>query len=187
MAEEIAPSEDVPLTEDEKKTLHQIARAAIEKQLGNKTDPPKTASKTLKEKRGAFVSLHSHDRLRGCIGYVHGVKPLADTISDMAVAAAFQDPRFSPVKKDELPDLDIEISVLTPMRKIDDINEIEVGKHGLMMIKGACSGLLLPQVATQYHWDRDTFLAQTCNKAGLPSNAWQDRNTEIYIFSAQVF
>lgn len=187
MADQNISSADASLTEEEKRTLHQIARTAIEKKLDRETAVPEAATETLREKRGAFVSLHTHGQLRGCIGYVHGIKPLAQTINDMAIAAAFQDPRFPPLKKDELSDLDIEISVLTPMKKISDISEIEVGKHGLMMIKGGCSGLLLPQVATQYHWDRTTFLAQTCNKAGLPSNAWQDRDTEIYIFSAEVF
>ena len=176
------------LTDDEKKTLHTIALTAIKKRLGNKSSAiPQTTANTLIEKRGAFVSLHKHGQLRGCIGYVHGVKPLAETINDMAIAAAFQDPRFPPLKENELSDLDIEISVLTPMKQISDINQIEVGKHGLMMIKGPYSGLLLPQVATQYNWDRQTFLSETCQKAGLPANAWKEEDTEIYIFSADIF
>ena len=105
----------------------------------------------------------------------------------MAVAAAFEDPRFSPVTADELKELDVEISVLTPFRKIENIEEIQVGVHGLYMKKGFYSGLLLPQVATEYHWDRKTFLEQTCRKAGLPSTAWQDKDIEIYIFSADIF
>lgn len=181
-------SADNLLTEDEKNDLHKIARTAIEKKLANESNPkPTGTTNTLKEKRGAFVTLHKNGQLRGCIGYVHAVKPLAETINDMALAAAFQDPRFPPVKKDELPDLDIEMSVLTPMKRIMDINEIEVGKHGLMMIKGSSSGLLLPQVATQYNWDRNTFLSQTCYKAGLPMDAWKDDDIEIYIFSAEIF
>ncbi len=176
------------LTEDEKSSLHKIAITAIKKRLNNEAPAkPDAATDTLNEKRGAFVSLHKHGQLRGCIGYVHAVKPLAETINDMASAAAFQDPRFPPLKEDELSDLDIEISVLTPMKQIKDITEIEVGKHGLMMIKGPYSGLLLPQVATQYNWDRQTFLSQTCNKAGLPVDAWKEEDIEIYIFSAEIF
>ena len=188
MDEKAKTSTEKNLTDDEKRTLHNIALTAIKKRLKNKSSAiPQTTANTLNEKRGAFVSLHKHGQLRGCIGYVQGVKPLAETINDMAIAAAFQDPRFPPLKENELSDLDIEISVLTPMKQISDINQIEVGKHGLMMIKGPYSGLLLPQVATQYNWDRQTFLSETCQKAGLSANAWKDEDTEIYIFSADIF
>ena len=181
-------STETNLTDDEKKTLHNIALAAIKKRLGNEPPVlPKSTTDTLNEKRGAFVSLHKHGQLRGCIGYVHGVKPLAKAINDMAIAAAFQDPRFSTLQENELSDLDIEISVLTPMKQISNINEIEVGKHGLMMIKGPYSGLLLPQVATQYNWDRQTLLSETCHKSGLSADAWKNDDTEIYIFSAEIF
>ena len=176
------------LTNDEKKTLHNIALTAITKKLRNESPVlPMAKTDTLNEKRGAFVSLHKNGQLRGCIGYVHGVKPLAEAINDMAIAAAFQDPRFSTLQENELSDLDIEISVLTPMKQISNINEIEVGKHGLMMIKGPYSGLLLPQVATQYNWDRQTFLSETCHKSGLSADAWKNDDTEIYIFSAEIF
>ena len=106
---------------------------------------------------------------------------------EMAQAAAFQDPRFPPLAKNELIDLDIEISVLTPFRLIQDVKEIQVGQHGLYIEKGGYSGLLLPQVATEYHWDRRTFLEHTCLKAGLPGDAWQDKKTKIYVFSAEIF
>jgi AmmeMemoRadiSam system protein A len=105
----------------------------------------------------------------------------------MAIAAGFQDPRFEPVREDELEDLDIEISVLTPLKKIEDIKEIEVGKHGIYIAKHAYHGLLLPQVATNYGWNKKMFLEQTCIKAGLPKDAWFDIDTEIYIFSADIF
>ena len=105
----------------------------------------------------------------------------------MALAAAFNDPRFDPLSQKEIEDLDIEISVLTPLRQISDSNEIEVGKHGLMIINGLYSGLLLPQVATQYGWNRETFLEYTCMKAGLNGDAWKDKNSKIFIFSADVF
>ena len=181
-------STETNLTDDEKMTLHNIALTAIKKRLENKSSAiPQTTADTLNEKRGVFVSLHKHGQLRGCIGYVHGFKPLAKAINDMAIAAAFRDPRFTTLKENELSDLDIEISVLTPMKQISDIKQIKVGKHGLMMIKGPYSGLLLPQVATQYNWDRQTFLSETCHKAGLPVDAWKDDEIEIYIFSAEIF
>jgi AmmeMemoRadiSam system protein A len=179
---------DLGLTDQEKKYLHTLARSVIESRTTGTSQPGFAApTATLQEKRGAFVSLHSKGQLRGCIGYIHAVKPLYRTIQDMALAAAFQDPRFPPLSKDELADLDIEISVLTPMREITDISEIEVGKHGLLLIQGNYSGLLLPQVATEYGWGREEFLGHTCMKAGLPTAAWKDQNTKIFVFSADVF
>jgi hypothetical protein len=179
---------DLGLSGDEKKTLHQIAKAVIEnKAIGKPVPEFKIDSPVLKENRGAFVSLHKKGQLRGCIGYIEGKGPLHKTIEEMAEAAAFRDPRFSPVAEKELSELDIEISVLTPLRKITDIQEIEVGKHGIYIKKGWYSGLLLPQVATEYGWDRKTFLEHTCQKAGLPSSAWKDKDIEIYIFSADIF
>jgi uncharacterized protein len=105
----------------------------------------------------------------------------------MSLAAAFHDPRFHPVNRDELKDLKLEISVLSPLREIVDVNEIEVGRHGLYIVKGVFSGLLLPQVATEYRWDRTTFLRETCRKAGLPPQAWKDEDVRIFVFSAEVF
>lgn len=179
---------DLGLSGDEKKTLHQIAKTVIENKARGKPIPGfKIDFPVLKENRGAFVSLHKKGQLRGCIGYIEGRGPLHKTIEEMAEAAAFRDPRFSPVTEKELPELDIEISVLTPLAKITDVNEIEVGKHGIYIKKGWHSGLLLPQVATEYGWDRKTFLEHTCQKAGLPSGAWKDKDIEIYIFSADIF
>lgn len=179
---------DLGLTGQEKIYLHHIARSVIESRATGMTQPAFEApTPTLQEKRGAFVSLHSKGQLRGCIGYVHAIKPLYQTIEDMAIAAAFQDPRFSPLRQDELGELEIELSVLTPMREITDISEIEIGKHGLLLIQGNYSGLLLPQVATEYGWSRDEFLGHTCMKAGLPTAAWKDKNTKIFVFSADVF
>jgi AmmeMemoRadiSam system protein A len=188
MKEEKKVGVDLGLNEQEKKTLHQIARTVIENKAKGKPVPEfKIDSSILTENRGAFVSIHKRGQLRGCIGYIEGRGPLHRTIEEMAEAAAFRDPRFMPVTERELPDLDIEISVLTPLKKITDVNEIEVGKHGIYIKKGWNSGLLLPQVATEYGWDRQTFLEHTCQKAGLPSNTWKDKNTEIYIFSADIF
>jgi AmmeMemoRadiSam system protein A len=143
--------------------------------------------KNLLEKRGAFVTLTKNGSLRGCIGYIQPVTPLYKAVSDMAIAASTRDPRFSPVAQGELGDIHIEISVLSPLRLIVDTNEIEIGKHGLFMTRGNNSGLLLPQVATQQGWNREEFLRQTCVKAGLPAQAWKDKGTQIYTFSAQIF
>ncbi len=179
---------DLGLGEQDKKTLHHIAKTVIENKARGKPVPEfKVESHILKENRGAFVTIHKKGQLRGCIGYIEGHGPLHKTIEEMAEAAAFRDPRFTPVKEKELSELELEISVLTPLKKITDVNEIEVGKHGIYIKKGWSSGLLLPQVATEYGWDRQTFLEHTCQKAGLPSNAWKDKSTEIYIFSADIF
>ncbi len=188
MKEEKKVGVDLGLNAEEKKLLHQIAKTVIENRAQGKPVPEfKVDSAILKENRGAFVTINKKGQLRGCIGYIEGRGPLHKTVEEMAEAAAFRDPRFSPVKENELADLEVEISVLTPLRKIADVNEIEVGKHGIYIKKGWYSGLLLPQVATEYKMDRQTFLEHTCQKAGLPSNAWKDKNTEIYIFSADIF
>jgi len=179
---------DLGLSEQDKNALHHIVRTVIENKARGKSVPEfKIESSILKENRGAFVTINKKGQLRGCIGYIEGHGPLHQTVQEMAEAAAFRDPRFSPVKEKELPELEIEISVLTPLKKIADVNEIQVGKHGIYIKKGWLSGLLLPQVATEYGWERQTFLEHTCQKAGLPSNAWKEKDTEIYIFSADIF
>ncbi|MFZ5515536.1 MAG: AmmeMemoRadiSam system protein B [Candidatus Zhuqueibacterota bacterium] len=176
------------LTEAEKQYLLMLARQTIEKAVDRKKLPKlKHAFPVLKEKRGAFVTLTKKGMLRGCIGYVSAVLPLDETIMEMAQAAAFRDPRFPSVTKNEVAQLEIEISVLTPIREITDIQEIEIGKHGIIIERGSHSGLLLPQVATEYGWNRETFLDHTCQKAGLSSNAWQKEGTRIKIFSADIF
>jgi AmmeMemoRadiSam system protein A len=176
------------LSPADKQLLLQVARDSIAAQLkGKAATKVRATSPVLEECRGAFVSLHRRGQLRGCIGYIDAVKPLLQTVMEMAPAAAFQDPRFRPVGMDELADLEIEISVLTPMRLVKSTDEIEVGKHGLYIVKGHNRGLLLPQVASQYRWDRRTFLEQTCHKAGLPPNAWEDSATQIFIFRAEIF
>jgi AmmeMemoRadiSam system protein B/AmmeMemoRadiSam system protein A len=179
---------DLGLSEQDKKTLRQIAKTVIENKARGKAVPEfKIDSPMLQENRGAFVTIQKNGQLRGCIGYIKGYEPLHKTVEKMAAEAAFRDPRFPPVKEKELPELEIEISVLTPLRRITDVNEIEVGKHGIYIIKGGWSGLLLPQVATEYGWDRQTFLEHTCQKAGLPPDAWKEKDAEIYIFSADIF
>lgn len=176
------------LSDADKKFLLQLARGSIEAHLLDKPAPALGgAPRSLCEARGAFVSLHRQGQLRGCIGYLEAVKPLGQTVQEMAAAAAFHDPRFRPLKKDELADLEVEISVLSPMQLVKNIEEIQVGTHGLYIVQGSCRGLLLPQVATEYKWDRLTFLAQTCCKACLPASAWKDPDTKIYIFTAEIF
>ena len=175
------------LSPHEKEQLKQLARQTIESVLFGNDKGEFEPTGTLKEKRGAFVTIKKKEQLRGCIGYLKGVLPLHETVREMAIQAAFRDPRFSPLQKKEWEDIDIEISVLTPMEEINDVSEIEVGVHGLYIEKGPYSGLLLPQVATEHHWDSVTFLENTCYKAGLPKDAWKSKDAVIYIFSADVF
>ncbi|MBN1473983.1 MAG: AmmeMemoRadiSam system protein A [Syntrophaceae bacterium] len=176
------------VTQKEKATLLEIVKKTVSSKVNNKNMPKFTIeSETLKEKRGAFVTIKKHDHLRGCIGYIKAVKPLWETVQEMAIAAAFHDPRFPALKADELTDLSFEVSVLSPLKRIKDVSEIEVGKHGLYITRGYNSGLLLPQVAVEHNLDRESFLRETCYKAGLSPQAWQEKETEIYIFSADYF
>ncbi|MHC1724806.1 MAG: AmmeMemoRadiSam system protein B [Syntrophobacteraceae bacterium] len=179
---------DSGLTEQERAELHTLARKTIEAKCGGAPMPAvRTSSAKLKEPRAAFVTLYKQGELRGCIGHIIARKPLVETVAEMAEAAALHDPRFRPVRSDELGDIKIEISVLTPLKKISSPEEVVVGKHGLVISRGGASGLLLPQVATEQGWDRTSFLEYTCVKAGLPRDSWKDIGTEIYIFSAEVF
>lgn len=172
----------------EKQNLLALARWAIGKKLKTGGPEPKVEpTPVLSAERGVFVSLHKRGRLRGCIGNFSSATPLTLNVEDMARAAAFEDPRFPPLGPEELAEVDLEISVLTPMRRIKNLEEIEVGRHGIYITQGSCRGVLLPQVATEQGWDRDAFLENTCLKAGLGPDCWQDRETEIHIFSAEVF
>jgi AmmeMemoRadiSam system protein A len=183
-----APKEGEGLTSEEKAYLRNLAKAAIEHRLLGKPMPSREGEPPrLAEKRGAFVTLKKRGELRGCIGYTQQLRPLSETVIEMAQAAAFQDPRFPPLSSREWGDISIEISALTPLRLIQDIEEIQAGKHGLFIERGGFGGLLLPQVATEYGWDRQTFLEHTCMKAGLPRDAWKDKKTRIYVFSAEIF
>jgi AmmeMemoRadiSam system protein B/AmmeMemoRadiSam system protein A len=177
------------LSEEDKKVLLNIARKTIEgKVKGEELPEFKVDSPILEENRGAFVTVKEHGQLRGCIGYMEAIKPLYITVQEMAEAAALHDPRFPPVTKEELDNLELEISVLTPLKKIKDINEIEIGKHGIVLKKGYHQGVFLPQVATEQGWDRITFLEELCYKAGIyDKNCWKDEDAEIYIYSADVF
>ncbi|MGD0337586.1 MAG: AmmeMemoRadiSam system protein A [Bacteroidota bacterium] len=176
------------LTDDDKLLLLDIARKAIERAVQGQSQPEiPQHSEALDQPCGAFVTLTEKGELRGCIGYTEAVLPLIETVRDVAPRSALEDPRFASVEPEEIGDLEIEISALSPMRQIADIDEIVVGTHGIMMQQGYSKGLLLPQVATEYNWDRDTFLRQTARKAGLPYDAWKNPMTKIFIFSAEVF
>jgi AmmeMemoRadiSam system protein A len=176
------------LSAKEKKYLLDLARNIIElKTEEQERERDAYFSSTLKENRGVFVTLQKSGQLRGCIGYVEGLKPLQIAVGEMALAAAFDDPRFPPVDKEELNEIEIEISVLSRLETITGSDQIEIGRHGLIIEQGLMRGLLLPQVATEYNWDVQTFLEQTCQKAGLPKNAWQDESTTIKIFFAEIF
>jgi AmmeMemoRadiSam system protein A len=176
------------LDQASREELLALARSTLEACLSSGQIPEHHASHpALLAHCGAFVSLHAGPHLRGCIGQIISDDELYRTVQRCAVSAALEDYRFNPVTADELKDLTIEISVLTPMRRITDVEEIVVGKHGLYLVRGMQRGLLLPQVATQYGWDREAFLVQTCRKAGLKDDAWRQQATAIHIFEAQVF
>lgn len=178
---------DFSLTSKEKEILLKAARQAITAKI-KKIEPESfETTANLKKQSGVFVSLHIDTALKGCIGYLTSEKPLLDTVKEAAVASAFQDLRFSPLKENETDRVNIEISVLSEMKKITRIEEIQVGEHGILIKQGYHSGLLLPQVATENGWDRETFLTNTCYKAGLPGNCWKEKKTVIEIFSALVF
>jgi hypothetical protein len=177
------------LTKEQQKKMLDLARNSIETYLrtGKKLQVAETDPVLMKE-MGAFVTLHRRGELRGCIGNIVGRQPLYLTVRDMAVESATGDPRFTPVKLGDLKDIDIEISVLSPLEKVDSADKIEMGVHGVLVRRGFNSGVFLPQVATETGWSKEEFLAQLCSqKAGLSPDAWKDKNTELYIFTAGVF
>ena len=166
-----------------------IARNSIETFVKTGKAPDiKTTDVRIKEIEGAFVTITKHGALRGCIGNIIGQKPLYETVRDMAVAAASLDPRFTPLSVAELKDINIEISVLSQPRRVKDASEIQLGKHGVIVSQNGHQGVFLPQVANETGWSKEEFLSQLCSqKAGLPSDAWKDPNTALYVFSANVF
>jgi len=180
----------LPLNEDEQRCLLSVARQAIRVALRREAlDLSLLAaslpSPRLNEVGAAFVSLHRHGRLRGCVGYIVARKSLYETVAEAAGAAAFHDLRFPPLQEDEFADLEIEISVLSPFSVLA-LEEIRPGEHGLMVSMGPHRGLLLPQVATEYGWSRERFLDETCLKAGLEADAWK-KGARIEAFTACVF
>jgi AmmeMemoRadiSam system protein A len=175
------------LTKKEQRDLLKIARSTIVSYVTSAAIPAvETASRGLNLESGCFVTIRQQGQLRGCIGNFVSDKPLYRLVQEMAVSAATRDPRFYPMKQQDLDAFELEISVLSPLELVSSVDEIRVGKHGIYLVKNSSRGVLLPQVATEYGWDRDTFLRHTCLKAGLPENAWQ-KDCEIYIFSALVF
>jgi AmmeMemoRadiSam system protein A len=169
----------------ERSLLLQLAHRAIEARLAGLEVSVTPPTHHLDQKRGAFTTLHLDGILRGCVGYVYPVHSLYRTIAETAVAAAFHDIRFSPVTEEEVPRLKIEISVLSPLRPILP-EEIELGRHGLVITCGVRRGLLLPQVPLEHGWDRVTFLEQTCAKSGSSPDAWR-RGATIEAFTAEIF
>ena len=165
-----------------------IARQALRDRLAGREMPDlNRASDLLREPRGAFVTLRKRGELRRCIGRFESDLPLDRTVAEMAVAAAIHDPRFPPLTGDALGEIEIEISVLSTLTRITDFGQIRVGEHGLVVSRGPHRGVLLPQVATEEGWDRETFLGMTCRKAGLSFDSWKQADIEISIFSAEVF
>ncbi len=178
------------LNQEQRTQLLRIARQAIEAAVeGRRAElDVQELDETLRRPSGAFVSLHTRDgELRGCIGSIQAVAPLCEAVLANAINAAFRDPRFYPLRKDELANVHLEISVMSPIEPVASVDEIEVGRDGLIIRHGSRAGLLLPQVATEYGWDRETFLRQTCVKAGLPPDSWQSGDCRIERFSAEVF
>jgi uncharacterized protein (TIGR00296 family) len=182
---------------DEGSFLVRTARRAVEEYVTHRgmLPVPEDTPESLREKAGVFVTLNTFetDMLRGCIGHPYPDAPLIEALIDSAVSACARDPRFPPVRKEELGAIALEVTVLTPpeiikVRRPDEyLTMIEVGRHGLMVRKGWYQGLLLPQVATDYGWDPEEFLCQTCGKAGLHLTAWMDDDTQVYRFEGLIF
>jgi AmmeMemoRadiSam system protein A len=176
---------------EQKKSLLELARNAIKKRLLPDTDSISGSTSIDKSKLdqflGAFVSLHIGRDLKGCIGYILGFQPLHKSVEELAIAAAFNDTRFKPLSVNELDKVNIEISILSELSIIDDISQIVVGKHGLVITSGACKGLLLPQVAVEQGWDREEFFYHGCLKAGINPQLVKKENCLIQVFEAEVF
>ena len=177
------------LSDRDKNELLALARKSVEQAVEQRKqyEPGATASEALNQDRGAFVTLNEAGELRGCIGYTSATKPLYLTVRDTATLAAVRDPRFPPVSASELPRLEYQISVLSPLRRVMDVQQIKVGQDGLLMKNGNREGLLLPQVPVEQNWNRQKFLEETCRKAGMSSTCWQDADTDIFRFTAVVF
>ena len=186
---EMASENTTQLNTQQKTRLLEIARKTINEYVrNNKTMDFKEDDPLLREPMGAFVTIRRQGSLRGCIGNIVAQGPLYLTVRDMAIQAATNDPRFPRVSAKELGELDIEISVLSQPQRVKDVREIQMGTHGVIVKKGFASGVFLPQVATETGWSREEFLSSLCShKAGLSADAWQDKDTELYSFSAQVF
>ena len=170
----------------DRQRLLRHARRAIAAKLEERPLEPLPSPGALAEPAAAFVTIRLGDQLRGCIGSIEDDEPLAEVVARCAADAATRDPRFPPLPLSSLSDVSLEISVLTPFCRVDDPAEMEVGRHGVMIEQGPHRALLLPQVAGEWGWDRETFLSQTCVKAGLPADAWRT-GAVVHTFEAQVF
>jgi len=176
------------LTNEEKSLCLQIVRASIAHKLQLTQDTPECPlNEVFKQKFGLFVTLHKLGDLRGCIGFIQPYMPLYESLTELAISAAFRDNRFTPLRKEEFDQIDIEISILSPLYLVSNTDEIEVGRDGIFLQGRYGSGLLLPQVAVEYGWDRNTFLAQTCRKAGVSEATLKDPQTKIFRFEAEIF
>ncbi len=176
------------LREDDKRELLRFAREVVEAELSGKQAPELSHATPLFEAAfGVFVTLWMDSELRGCIGYVEPRTPLRSAVEEVARKAALEDPRFLPITPAELRRTMIEISVLSPLEEVKEISGIEVGKHGLVVDAGHARGLLLPQVPTEYGWDREQFLIHTCQKAGLPPDAWKQPHVKLFVFTTTTF
>lgn len=180
------------LNNDEKLTLLEVARDTLEccVRKGKKPESNSgqyTFSRKLKEKRGVFVTLNKNGNLRGCIGHIQPTEQLVKAVMDNTINSSMNDGRFRPVSEDELSDIEIDISVLSPIKKISGADKFIPGKHGIIISLGGMRAVFLPQVATEQGWDREETLAHLCNKAGLPSYAWKDKEMEFFVFTAEVF
>ena len=182
------PETALCLSEDERAALHLIARTTVDRAVrGEKIPSFSISSDRLEEHRGAFVTLKKGGQLRGCVGCLVGRMPLCETVQKMAVHAATLDPRFPPLSLHELPSIEIEISVLSLLKRVERIEDIVVGTHGLVLVYGNRSGVLLPQVAVENGWDRKALLEGVSWKAGLPKDTWKSPDSRIFIFTAEVF
>lgn len=179
------------MNDTQKQTLLKIARDTVEAVITSGTVPrPESDDSELNAHCGCFVTLKNQDRLRGCIGQFTSEKPLVELVVEMAKASATCDPRFfaDPLNADELEQLDVEISVLSPLERTDEPLSLRLGVDGIYIKKGCVSGCFLPQVATETGWSKEEFLSYCCaHKAGLPADAWKDPATEVYLFTAEVF
>jgi uncharacterized protein len=169
----------------ERDLLLKLAHESIASALAGREISLAPPSPHLAETRGAFTTVYCRGELRGCVGYVLPVAPLYRTIAETARSAAFEDPRFPPITRAELPDVEISLSVLSPLQPVEP-EEVKIGRHGLLVSHGGRRGLLLPQVPVEHGWGRITFLEQTCRKAGLPPNAWKE-GAKLEAFTAEVF
>jgi AmmeMemoRadiSam system protein A len=175
------------LAQEQRRVLLRIARESVEAAVRGQSYEPQVDDLELRQPGAAFVTLKEHGELRGCIGTIEPREPLHLNVAHMARASALEDPRFAPVGPSELPDLTIEISVMSRPAPVTDVKDIEVGVHGLIIERGANRGLLLPQVPVEWGWDCEEFLDHTCLKAGLPRGSWRSGDCKLYWFAAEVF